>query len=194
VQDSECERRSPPLQHFQQGTWKAFWNWDTIHSTQYRLAARCMLSMIPSPTTRLENDSTHSFSSCLSSHNFHSSSNHPHTPSSLPQQYNKQLWLLYSAKSTDEFNDFMSYLSGKPLPLPRTEAPPTVAPARAAPARQSSTIVTRQNSTAVVAKPVTTQHASSTNKKSSTSSSSTLDEISLAHLHFNPKLRNSIRA
>jgi hypothetical protein len=52
---------------------------------------------------------------------------------------------MYSAKSTDEFNDFMSYLSGKPLPPPRKETPPTVAPppARAAPARQSSTIVAR---------------------------------------------------
>jgi hypothetical protein len=94
---------------------------------------------------------------------------------------------IFSAKSTDEFNDFMSYLSGKPLPPPRKETPVAAAPptARAAPARQSST----------VAKPAPTRHASSTNKKSSSaSSSSTLDEISLAHLHFNPKLRNSVRA
>jgi hypothetical protein len=114
---------------------------------------------------------------------------HIPTPSST-STIQQTVTTMYSAKSTDEFNDFMSYLSGKPLPPPRTETPPTVAPppARAAPARQSSTVT--------VANPVTTHYyASSTNKKSSTTtSSSTLDEISLAHLHFNPKLRSSIRA
>lgn len=93
----------------------------------------------------------------------------------------------YSAKSIDDFNDFMSYLGGAPLPPPRKEAS-AAAPSRPAPARQSSTVAVAKPA------PVARRGSSSGSNKSNSSSSSTLDEISVAHLHFNPKLRNSIRA
>lgn len=89
----------------------------------------------------------------------------------------------YSAKSTDDFNDFMSYLGGAPLPPPRKVASYSAAPSRPAPARQSNT----------VAKPAPVARRGSSNG-SNKSSTSKVDEISAAHLHFNPKLRNSIRA
>jgi len=92
----------------------------------------------------------------------------------------------YSAKSTDDFNDFMSYLGGAPLPPPRKEEASAAAPSRPAPARQSSTVA--------VAKPAPVARRGSSSGSNKSNSSSTLDEISVAHLHFNPKLRNSIRA
>lgn len=94
----------------------------------------------------------------------------------------------YSAKSTDDFNDFMSYLGGAPLPSPRKEEASAAAPSRPAPARQSSTVAVAKPA------PVASRGSSSGSNKSNSSCSSTLDDISVAHLHFNPKLRNSIRA
>jgi hypothetical protein len=94
--------------------------------------------------------------------------------------------MIHSAKSTDDFNDFMSYLGGAPLPPPRKESSSSSPPARAlatAPSARAS----------VVAKPAPVARRGSSTGSTKSSASSTLDEISVAHLHFNPKLRNSIR-
>jgi hypothetical protein len=98
--------------------------------------------------------------------------------------------MIHSVKSTDDFNDFLSYLGGTPLPPPRSKessSSSSTPPARAA-------ALATAPSARVVTKPAPVARRGSSNGSTKSNASSTLDEISVAHLHFNPKLRNSIRA